>query len=203
MVKSLDMKKILVLLLIFPLIFSCKKEEEEPEPDVAMNYAPSVGAGKIALHHDDYNTDAPIMEPGTYEMAARFSATDITSASNGELVAIQYYTELKPHQAELRIYSGGFNAPESVVYTADLIPDMNTNSWNTHEMLDSIPMEAPIWIGIWFQVLGEAKYIGCDPGPANENGDWMFSEADGDWERFETRTGTSINWNIRGVILPE
>lgn len=201
------MKKYLSLLFCLGLaglvLVSCKPEDEEPPPPEVQNFAPGVGQGKISIHHDDYNTDAPVLEPSTYEMAARFLTSDLSASTGGQLVGVQYYMYLKPHQAELRVYKGGNNAPGNIVYTADLIQEMSANAWNYHAMSDSVLIDEQMWIGIWFEVLGEEKYIGCDPGPANPNGDWMFDESDGDWIRFINRTEANINWNIRGVAVPQ
>jgi len=42
--------------------------------------------------------------------------------------------------------------------------------------------------------------VGCDPGPAVPDGDWLYSSADGQWMALSQRFRVSINWNIRGTV---
>ena len=43
--------------------------------------------------------------------------------------------------------------------------------------------------------------LGCDAGPTDGGGDWLFRDSDGEWDSFRQRAGgESINWNIRGII---
>jgi len=200
------MNRLFLLLLVALVAIACKKDDEEPETPQTQNFAPAVGQGLTALHYDDFNTDAPQMEPGTYEKGARFTQTQLTSVSEGRLVQVQYYMVEKPTTAQLRVYKAGSGSdgPADLVYSENVLPEMQRNSWNVHTLSDSVFIDSEtLWITLRYQVSSQEKYLGCDPGPASTNGDWIFEMSEQNWERFVERTGTSINWNIRGVIEPE
>lgn len=185
------------------VLVACKKDEE-PEPEMVQNYAPALGEGLLGLHYDTYNVDAPEMLPGTYEMGARFSGNKLQTVSGGKLVQIRYYMMEKPIAAQLRIYGQGATSPSELLYSQDVMSEMERNKWNVHHIPDSVLIESDeLWITMIFTVSAEQKYLGCDPGPANVNGDWMWAMIDQNWERFENRSGSSINWNIRGVVAME
>jgi len=190
-----------LILLSMLAVFACKKKEEEPTE--VRNYAPGVPAGMAYLNHDDYNIDAPVLPSGTYETAVRFTNADQSTLVNGRLHAVQYYVSSKPAQIQLRVYQGGTNNPGNLVYTANLISEVERTKWNTHTLSDTITINnSDLWIGIRFTTNVEGKTIGCDPGPATANGDWMWDALDASWIRYSNRTATSINWNVRGVVEP-
>jgi hypothetical protein len=189
----------LMLVLMAGLIFSCKKKEEEPTE--VRNYAPAVPANMVALFHDDYNIDAPVLPVGTYETAIRFTTQDQSNVQNARLHAVQYYMASKPIQAQLRVYSGGTNNPGNLVYSRNIINEVERNKWNIHVLSDTLNLSnTDLWVGIRFTTNSEGKYIGCDPGPAAANGDWMWDALDASWLRYSNRTVTSINWNMRAVV---
>lgn len=191
----------LVVLFITLLIFGCKKKEEEPTE--VRNYAPAVPTNMVALFHDDYNIDAPVLPVGTYETAVRFTAADQSNVQNGRLHAVQYYMASKPIQVQLRIYSGGDNSPGNLVYSSNIVNEVERNKWNTHVLSDTLNLSnSDLWVGVRFTTNAEGKYIGCDPGPAKANGDWMWDALDASWLRYSNRTVTSINWNMRAVVEP-
>jgi len=57
-----------------------------------------------------------------------------------------------------------------------------------------------VWISLEFSHPARQATIGCDPGPAVQDGDWLFATSDGQWQTLRQRTTISINWNIRGVL---
>lgn len=197
------MNRLLLILLGVAVLVACKKDEEH-EPDMAQNPAPALGEGLAGLHHDTYNVDAPEMLPGTYEMGARFSGSKLQQVMGGKLVQIQYYMMEKPISAQLRVYGEGSNAPSELLYSEDVLSEIERNKWNVHHIPDSVVIESEeLWITLFYTVSAEMKYLGCDPGPANPQGDWMWASVDQEWNRFENRSGSSINWNIRGVVAME
>jgi len=197
------MHRFLIAFCIAIVFVSCKKDED-PEPDMVQNHAPALAEGLKGLHFDTYNIDAPTLLTGTYEMGARFSGSKLNEVMGGRLVQIQYYMMEKPNSAQLRVYAEGSNVPAQMIYSANVLSEMERNKWNVHHVPDSVVINSnQLWITLFYQVSTEQKYLGCDPGPANANGDWMWLMADQNWERYESRSGTSINWNIRGVIDPE
>ena len=73
------------------------------------------------------------------------------------------------------------------------------NKWNTHTLTQAITLKnEDIWLSIEFKFPGSRRTVGCDPGPALPDGDWLFNSMDGQWTPFNKRTGgASINWTIR------
>ncbi|NBC09496.1 MAG: hypothetical protein GVY26_20080, partial [Bacteroidetes bacterium] len=47
---------------------------------------------------------------------------------------------------------------------------------------------------------GQQQSIGCDAGPNQSNGDWLYDSNDSQWLPYTDRTPESINWNIRGEL---
>lgn len=194
-------KNALVLFLVAGLALSCKKKEEEPTE--VRNYAPAVPENMVALFYDEYNIDAPVLPVGTYETAIRFTPQDLNNVQNARLHSVQYYMASKPIQIQLRVYSGGTNSPGNLVYSSNMINEVERNKWNTHVLSDTLNLaNTDLWVGIRFTTNSEGKYIGCDPGPAAANGDWMWDALDASWLRYSNRTVTSINWNMRAVVEP-
>lgn len=194
------MRPILFLILI-PLLFSCKDKDNDPPP--VQNNPPALSSGQVALHHDDYNMDAPELEVGQYRVAAKFTASEMEQMQGGRLVAVQYHMAEKPTSATVRIFKGDDINAETQVYSKNVLPEMNRLNWNVHQLNDTVYVDdQPMWIALYFTASSAQKYIGCDPGPAHANGDWMFASSDNEWIRFVDRTETSINWNIRGVVEP-
>ncbi len=192
----------LMFLLLSSLIFSCKDKDVNP-PEV-NNIAPALAPGQVALHHDDYNMDAPELETGNYEVAVRFSGDELDELQNGNLVAVQYHMAEKPTAASIKIYMGEEITEENLVYSSsNFAAQIQRLKWNVHQLNDTIVInDQPLWIALRFTASAAQKYIGCDPGPAHAFGDWMWASSDQEWIRFENRTETSINWNIRGVVEP-
>ena len=59
-----------------------------------------------------------------------------------------------------------------------------------------------LWISIAFNHGQTERVMGCDPGPAANNGDWFYDDSVQDWRKFSVVTNPtiSVNWNIRGII---
>ena len=183
------MKKISYLLLVLTLVFvQCKKDDRQLES---------------TLQYDGPNVNAPLLQEGTYEAAARFPASITNDYVGQKLTQVSYYMASIPLQTSLRIYSGGTeNSPGTMVYEASLTGNVAQNDFNAHVL--STPLEITgedLWLSIRFRTNRELQTIGCDPGPAVENGDWLYQESDGRWLPYSQRTSVSVNWNIRGVVL--
>lgn len=193
-----------ILLLSIPLLFATACEKEETTV-VQVPGGPSVDPPYSMLHYDASNMDAPLLGAGTFEGAARFDDSQINAFVGADITKVWYYLKNLPQSCELRIYQAdaGSSAPDSLLYSADVSGDMEAGRWNDHTLAS--PLEIPdrdIWISIRFVHSSDTRSLGCDPGPAVDNGDKMWTAAGGQWITLRQYNGTNINWNIRTVILP-
>jgi len=156
------------------------------------------------LSYDDANNDAPLLQAGTYLGAARFPASSFADNVGETLESIEYYLKDVPTSGEVVVFTGGTStAPGSEIYAASVTLSSNGNAWNTHTLSQAITLGTEdLWLGFRFTQDGDAQVLGCDLGPANENGD-KFQNISGDWETLRSfSAGTvDINWNIKGNIV--
>ncbi|MEL6251855.1 MAG: hypothetical protein AAFR87_07585 [Bacteroidota bacterium] len=170
------------------------------------NSDPVIEAPLVFLNYDGSNLTAPNLSAGTYEAAAKFTSDETQSLQNGQLTEVYFYLLNTPSSATVKIYRGtDQNFPVELIYSKGVTSSLEANSWN-HHILDA-PIDITqddIWIAIRFQTGQQDQIIGCDVGPADINGDWLFENADGNWDRLLRRSNNeaNINWNIRGVVDP-
>jgi len=151
------------------------------------------------LYYGGNPVDAPTLDGGNYEAAARFTALKIGSLVGKTVKEIRYFISTKPDSIKVKLY-GPLNetTPGNLLYSADVTSAAQNNKWNVHTLTQAITLKnEDIWLSIEFKLLGSRKTVGCDPGPALVDGDWLYSMSDGQWIPFNKRTGTSINWTIR------
>lgn len=178
------------------LFSSCEPDNISEEPEIVSPL--------VALNYDDRNQDSPSLPAGNYEAAIRIPATDLSDLQGGELIEIYYYIREKPSSATVKVYKkSDSNSPVEQVYSAATTSEVKANSWNKHIL--STPVEITgddLWLSVKLGHTENTRSIGCDPGPAVENGDWLFDDADSEWLPLSDRSAISINWNIRGVVKP-
>ncbi len=182
------MKKVIYLITGIILLFiQCKNDDRSLES---------------VLRYDGENFNAPLLQEDIYEAAARFPASITDDYVGQELTQVSYYMASIPLQTSLRIYSGGTeNSPGTIVYEADLTGNISQNSFNAHVLTTPLEITGEdLWLSIRFRNNRTLQMIGCDPGPAVSNGDWLYQESDEQWIPFSQRTPESINWNIRGIL---
>ena len=185
----------IALLGIFFLSVSCENDTIAPsEPEIDLNL--------IVLNHDGPNVNAPQLPAGTYEGAVRFTPSDLGIAVGGKLTEVHYFIQAPPETLEMRIYSGSAgNNPDKVLYQRDLSRGIRGSAWNKHTLSNPITLnQDDIWIGLRFSHSIDLRSLGCDPGPAETNGDWLFDSADGNWLPLSQRAAIDINWNIRAAV---
>jgi len=186
------MKKLFFLLFSIGLIAaSCNPDPVDP-------------ASELELSLDGENQAAPFFDPGNHESAARFNANVMRQYEGKKLEAVEFYLVDRPAECEVRIYGQGTSSePGALLYSGDVSNTVSGNVWNRHEIGNPIDLDGgDIWIAIWVKTVSRLTIMGCDPGPANANGDWIFSDGNNDWETFRDRTNNevNINWNIRGDV---
>ena len=119
-----------------------------------------------------------------------------------EILEVHYYIENKPDSSKIKIY-GPLNegAPGTLLYEADVTSGTKAGQWNVHKLTKTVKLKSEdIWLSIEFKQSMSQRTIGCDPGPALKDGDWLYASADSKWTPFIQRTLTSINWTIRLAV---
>lgn len=161
------------------------------------NIAPQV------LRYDGANLSAPQMLPGDYQMAARFPASALQAYQGKLLEEVQVYIQDRPARAEIVVYgSGGATTPGPVLYSAVVTADLRRDQWNSHLLDTPVTIgDQDLWIAIMVRHQDPMGTVGCDPGPAVENGDLLMDD-DGNWTdlRAFSNNAVNINWNIRGIL---
>jgi len=154
------------------------------------------------LYYGQNQADAPTLDPGLYEAAARFTPTKIGNLVGKTIKEIHFFIIEKPDSIKLKLYGPSNDstgtAPGDLLYSADITESAKSHRWNAHILTQAVTLKnEDMWLSIEFKLSGASKTVGCDPGPALPNGDWLHSTSDGEWIPFNIRTGTSINWTIR------
>lgn len=156
------------------------------------------------LSYDGSNNDAPLLQAGTYVGAARFPASSFADRVGETLETIEFYLKDVPTSAEVVVFSGGTESvPGTEIYSSAVTLSVNGNAWNLHTLSSTITLGTEdLWLGLRFTQDGDAQVLGCDVGPANDNGD-KFQSFSGDWVTLrDFSTGTvDINWNIKGYVV--
>ena len=181
----------IVLLLIGLTFAACKKDP-----------APDVDPGLTVVNYDDNNQDAPTLPAGTFEAGVRFPASRMAEFNGAKLDQIQYYIRDVPRSAELRVYTlSNGDAPKDLRYSVNITAEIAEGSWMTHTLSTPLTLDGQdLWVAIYFSTVQSQRTIGCDPGPAVTNGDWLWDQADATWLPLRQRSAVDINWNIRALV---
>ena len=190
----------LIAILIVGLIFtSCDQTDLTPSPVIEPPL--------VALNYDDDNLTAPLLPGNTFEAAVKFTSTETSEVKGGKLIEVYYYILEEPASCGIKVYQkSGTNGPDVLLYSAVTTTEISPQSWNKHTLSTPIDIgDEDIWIAVRLQHSGNQQTIGCDPGPAHPNGDWLFDSSDGEWIKMNDRSSNevNINWNIRGVVDPQ
>lgn len=196
------MNKFLILLLsIAVLATSCQDDDEPVITDDVLKY-------------DDSNDDAPFFDTGIYEAAARFTADDIAPVEGRILEEIEFFiSESLPDECIVKVYKGGTDeAPGTLIYEEDVTDNLANNFWVSHVLNTPIVLENDdYWLAIRVTHSSLIRSFGCDAGPADANGQWLWTDSDNSWDTFSSRnfgnpngpaSAFSVNWNIRGHLNP-
>ena len=188
---------------LFLLCLNCGKDDTSPPyvPPPPPPPPPPLSSCSTCqlLYYGANQLDAPTLTGGTYEAAARFTPAKIAGLVGKTIKEIQFFIADKPDSIKVKLY-GPLNAttPGNLLYSADVTNSAGANKWNVHELTQAVILNnEDIWLSIQFKITGSRRTIGCDPGPALTDGDWLHSSQDGLWTPYNKRTATSINWTIR------
>jgi len=186
----LNYLKLFFLATIYCVIFTAC-EPDDPLDD-----------GFTEFRYDAANVDAPFLPAGSYESGVRFAADFAGNDDGNNLTDVDYFIKDLPASASMKIYNGGTVSPSSILYEA-LLTNEISSGWNTHVLSEALRLDgSDLWINIEYEQSEDGRVLGCDGGPANANGDWLYDTADGQWSPLSDRTNQdiNINWNIRGQV---
>lgn len=189
------MKKVLLFALLASLSFmACNNDDDDnPTPTTFED----------ELRYDGENLTGPVLSAGTYEAAARFPASFLEEYEGRSIEAINFFLGDIPAGCVVKVYEGTTtgNQPENEIYSFDVSAGVQAPSWNRLTLNNPIPVGSEdLWLSIVLVHNQEQQSIGCDAGPNQTNGDWLYDSNDGQWLPFVDRTPDNINWNIRGEL---
>lgn len=159
--------------------------------------------GGTVLSYDNPNFSAPQLPQGIYEAAVRFPSS-LTSALEGQFLRqVAVYLTNVPASTEIIVYTVEEGSQTLIpVYNADVGAQMTTDSWNVHSL--STPVEITgrdLWVSVKVDHPAQIGSVGCDEGPARQNGDFIAEEGDTQWSNLRTFANSDVNWNIKANIL--
>ena len=185
------MKKFALLFLALGLTFLACNNNDDDGPTT-----------ENTLRYDGDNATGPLLAAGVHEAAARFPASVLSEFVGRNLSSISCFIGNVPQNIKVKVYAEGtFDQPGALLFSADITGSVAAPSWNEIPLSNPIEiLDEDLWISVEVTHAQTQQSIGCDNGPADANGDWLFSDSDNDWIRYTQRTGESVNWNIRGTI---
>jgi len=188
------MKNTFLLLLALSLVFaSCNKDDDTAEE-----------VNDSQFSYDGAAQDAPALEEGTYDLGARFPASLTDNFEGKQLEEVSFYILTVPSKCELLVFGEGTDSePGSLLYTANLTTSIDGESWNKHVLTTPVDITGEdLWICVRVEHVATMGSLGCDTGPANSNGDWMFVGSTNEWTTLRNFSDNvvNINWNIRGKV---
>ena len=152
------------------------------------------------IHYDGDNFSAPLLAAGSYEAGAKFTFSKLQRFQGGQLTEVNMYIQSIPTNVEVKIYGeGNESEPGPLLYNEDW-NGLTADSWNDHVLSNPVDITgSEMWVIVKYDHPSDMRSIGCDRGPADANGDWMFDYSKGIWEtlRSFSSDAVDINWNIR------
>lgn len=184
--------KFLFIILLAGFLVSCGDDEGPEIPEEA-----------VVLSYDGENLTAPTLPAGLYEFAVRFPTTLTRNVVDRSITQVSFYLYNAPAQMYLKISRDVSPTEPGAIENTQMINNPTPNSWNTITLDTPYLMDgSAVWVGIEVTQDDQIQTVGCDAGPANANGDWLYDEATMTWETFINRTNQSesVNWNIKAII---
>lgn len=187
----------LMLSALVVLFASCDRQNLTP--------APVIEPPMVQLNYDGDNLTAPLLPAGIYEAGVKFTPAELVGLDGKTLSQVILFMQDIPVAATVRVFEGTTNgAPETLLSSQGVRSDLEAFSWNQIFLTSPVAIDSDkdLWVTFRFELGQELQSLGCDPGPANENGDYLFENADNLWQKLSARTGggIDINWNLRAVV---
>lgn len=165
-------------------------------------FAISCGDDEVPLniiHFDGDNSNSPLFDPGFNEASVEFSSAVMSDFVDREIKSVRFYLFDVPEGCEVAIYEGTGDRPGNEIYSFDFTDIATPNGWNVHVLTSPLALDgSEIWVSIKMNNTDRIQAIGCDAGPAEAGGDWLYRSSSAMWETFRNiTTNVSVNWNIR------
>ena len=189
----------LCIVILFLSNLNCSREETDV-PTIPTTTTPALSCNNCELlYYGQNQADAPSLDAGVYEAAARFTPTKIGNLTGKTIKEIHYFIVEKPDSIKIKLYGPSNDSiPGALLYSADVTDSALSHRWNIHKLTQPITLKnEDMWLSIAFKLTSYKKTIACDPGPALPEGNWLYNAMDSKWITYVKRTGTSINWTIR------
>lgn len=185
----MKLKHLLIFALGAMTFLSCG-DDESPIP-----------SDRTVLNYDGPNFAAPSLGAGLHEFAARFTNVLLRNVEGRSIEQVSFYLYNVPSQVYINISNDLTPTQPGNILNTQLVTNLQANSWNTVTLNEPFLLDGtPVWIGLEVTLNSRMQTIGCDEGPANPNGDWLYMESDLAWDTFRNWNQESVNWNIRAVI---
>lgn len=154
----------------------------------------------VTLHYDSENEGGAIgTTSGDYEwrVAAMFPAAYVQPYIGLEITSIDVFINDPGTAYKAQIYGmGSYNTPGPGALMVEQAFSATPFGWNTITLNEPFFIDGQdIWVGYWVSSTAGSYTPGCDPGPADDNGDWMASGPG--WGHLSDNPDLDYNWNIR------
>ena len=132
---------------------------------------------------------------GTFEAAARFPSSMMMPFVGKDLTEVEMYINTVPSSCVIKIYDQGTaSLPGTLLYSEDVTSQIVGTSFNDITLATPVAINGnDLWISYEVTHAAGEYPAGCDAGPADPNGDWLYISPD--W----MHSGYG-NWNIAGYI---
>jgi len=182
--------KYLLFLMVVVLAAACGGDDE-----------PDIPSDRIILSYDGPNVTAPTFPAGLYEFAVRFPSMLTGAAEGRSIEQVTFYLYEAPAEMYINISTDVTPTLPGEILNTQRVSGLTTNAWNTVTLNEPFFLDgSPVWVGIEVNQNSNIQTVGCDAGPANPNGDWLYDEENMEWETFFNRTSESVRWNIKAIL---
>ena len=158
----------------------------------------------VEVHYDNENAggvgspkqDLIIAAKLTYDILAPYIAHNLYA------IKVFIYNPPVGDTGIVKIYAGGtYSNPGDLIYSSPPV-HVDSNSWNTIYLTSPIPIPpSDLWIA--FEAVcgpsGSHSWAGCDSGPNNPDGQYIYY-SDGWYTLTFMGSALTYNWNIRALI---
>jgi hypothetical protein len=153
----------------------------------------------ITLNYDGENFDAiGLTAGGSFEVAARFLPAQTGPLTGGLLKWVRIYINDVPSPATLKIYGNGTATAPGALLHSQALTSLSALAWNEITLSTPVAIDGlDLWVSYEVTHTAGTFPAGCDAGPANANGDWIFFS--GTWQHLAA-LGLNYNWNIRALV---
>lgn len=186
---------VVMVILAGLVIVSCKKldfTKTEPLPqDVWLHYDDGINYTSVYCNYG-----------GSFDIAMRFSPSDLTKYDGYEISKIKFYpTEGYPTVYYITLWEG--SEPPTLLHAQQV--SVIADTWNEAGLSQYFEVDAStdLWVGVWITSYPTDTYpAGCDEGPADAGKGDLYSADNGlTWYSLSTvNTDLNYNWNLQVML---